>query len=201
MFRRKLIFIILIILLLAAIILVGVFWYLSTQTQKESLNQNIVNYQAPGSNLNTNENINAAPEPLVSWPEISEEEKLKAQLTKMSSAFAERYGSYSNESDFENLEDLMTFMSSSLKSKTENFIREKRVEASAQAIYYGITTKSLKTELISFSPETGRATFKVSTQRQEIIGSSANARVYYQDIELEMIKEGGVWKINKAIWL
>jgi len=200
MFRNK-IFIILIILLLIAIILAGLFWYLSSQKQKQILNQNFVNYQPPANNLNVNQNTNLQPKPKITRPpKVSEEEKLKAQLTKMASAFTERYGSYSNQSDFENLEDLMTFMSKSLEHRTENFIREKRAQANQAAIYYGITTKSLKTEILDFSPEIGQAKFKVSTQRQEIVGSSVNAKVFYQDVEIKMIKEGGVWVVDQIEW-
>ncbi len=193
--------IILIILLTVALVLAGIFWYLSYGRGKVGLpvseNQNMIN-QEPASNVN--ENINAKPEQAVTTPQISEEEKLKAQLTKMAASFSERYGSYSNQSDYENLEDLLPFMSSSLKLKTENFIREKRASGGDAAIYYGITTKALKSEATEFLPETGTAKFKISTQRQETVGASVNARVFYQEVEMTLIKESGIWKVNEVAW-
>ncbi len=157
--------------------------------------------QNTNQNANQNANQNIKPSAGNFQPKISEAEKLKAQLQKMSFAFAERYGSYSNQSDFENLEDLMPFMSASLKSKTQDFIAGKRAQAKRAAIYYGITTKALNGQVEEFSPEIGRAKFKISCQRQEIVGSTANANVYYQDLEISLIKESGIWKVNKVTWL
>lgn len=192
--------IILIIFLIIVIVLAGLFWYLSSQQDQSGL----VNLPPVGdNNINLNTQLPSTPTtPTHTYiPTVSEEDKLKAQLTKMASAFAERFGSYSNQSDFENLEDLMTFMSRSLKSWAENVIHSGRDQINQPTIYYGITTKALKTKVAEFLPASGRAKFQVSTQRHEVVGSSANAKVYYQDIELEMIKEAGVWKVDRAEWL
>jgi len=202
MLKNKLI-IILIIFLILAIILAIVFWFLSIQkskTQENNLgNENFIQEELNNENLQdtkdkTKENKSA---PYVS--KISEQEKLKAQLTKMSSAFTERFGSYSNQANYENLKDLLPFMTTTFKYWAENKINKATSEIKP-AIYYGITTKVLKIELINFSESTNVAKFKISTQRNEVVGSSANSKVIYQNMDLEMKEQGGVWKVNQAVW-
>ena len=41
----------------------------------------------------------------------------------------------------------------------------------------------------------------MNTQREEAIGSPQNISVKYQEIELEYVMEGGVWKVDSANWL
>ena len=195
---RGRIFIILILILLILVGL-GVFWFL-TKNVEEGIGN--LNYSLPAQNLNNNLNVNYEPEiPSSNVPEISEEEKLKAELSKMAISFAERYGSYSNQSNFENLEDLLPFMSTSLSARTEIKIKENRAQASEPALYYGIITKVLNAQLLTFSEVNGQATLKLATQRQEMIGSSVNKNVYYADLKLEFVRESGIWKVNRAIWL
>jgi len=193
--------IILIVLLVIAVILLGLFWYLSSIKQKEEV---VIDYTPP---IDTNQPLDneevekEKEEPVLKIPQASEQEKLQAQLIKMSSAFVERYGSFSNQSDFENLEDLLQFMSKNLEFKTQRFINDKRFEGVDSNIYYGMTTKVLNNKSVDFSSGRSKAFFKFSTQRQEVVGSSINANVFYQDVEIELIKEAGVWKIDKINWL
>lgn len=184
--------IILISVLLAAIILLAVFWILARQDKDDE----VILPDVVDQNQDTQPE--PAPKPKVTRPQISEEDKLKAQLQKMSTAFVERFGSYSNQSDFENLEDLKPFMSRGFKIWTDDFVNENRKQADETAIYYGITTKSLKATLIDFSLFSVK--FKISTQRQEVFGASVNSNVYYQDIDMELVNEAGVWKVDKATW-
>ena len=193
---HKIIYTTLIVLLLIAIALFGVFWYLSKNANKN-------NVVAPIDNnaLIAEENKIATETPVVVpenrniLPPVSDEEKEKAQLQQLASAFVERYGSYSNQTDFENLTDLMTFMSQSLKNWAENLIDSKRVNSNSQAPYYGVTTKVLKTEIIEFTDELVK--IKVATQKSEMFGTDYNSKVSYEDLMVSLIKEDGVWKVNE----
>ncbi len=200
--------IVLIILLIIAVVLLGVFWYLSRENEQES-NNNLIN-----NNLEQIENINQEAETTETIQnqtsqqeieeyvsKISETDKLKAQLQKIAVAFVERYGSYSNQSDYENLEDLLSFMTRNLKSTTQNFINTKRSEQQDNSMYYGMTTKVLNAEIEIFSPQTNFIKFNLATQRQEMVGSSANTNVFYQNANLELKEQGGVWKVDKITWL
>jgi len=125
-----------------------------------------------------------------------EVEPIDVSLETLAKTFGERYGSYSNESDFANLYDLMPLMTSSMQGDTEDLI-ERVVVAD---VYYGITTRVLSTELVEYEEELGYATMNVLTQREEAMGSPQNAEVKYQTLVLEMVKQGGTWKVNKATW-
>ncbi|MBU4481961.1 hypothetical protein L6278_01880 [Candidatus Parcubacteria bacterium] len=208
--RQKLI-IILIILLIAVIIIAGIFWFLNIQknkSQQGSLsgqqnseqvlqelglnNEQNSSKQELGAN---NEENNPAPY----VPKATEQEKLQAQLTKIASAFTERFGSYSNQSNYENLKDLLLFMTPTFKRWTEDKIASADV-TNKPAIYYGITTKVLKTDLIDFSQADGIAVFVISTQRNEVVGSSENSKALYQNMNLQMVETNGVWKVSQATW-
>lgn len=187
---------IIILLIIVAIVLIVVFWFWNNQEPEVIVP---VDNNVPNNDV-VLPDPQPQPQPRPVVPQISEEEKLQAQLTRMASSFAERYGSYSNQSNFENLEDLLSFMSVSLKRTTERIISNGRQTDTKPAIYFGVTTKALKNQVINFEPNSETAKFKVSTQRQETIGSAANLKVYYQDAEVEMIKQGGVWVVDKIEW-
>jgi len=200
---------ILIVLLIIAVMLLGVFWFLSNQSKQ---NNSIVDLNNTQNNIveETPDKINNAEgaKKLISEKEIeeyiskvSETDRLKSQLQKIAVAFTERYGSYSNQSNFENLEDLTVFMTRSFKSNTENFVDSRRRQQRDSSIYYGMTTKVLNSKVEIFSVDTNFVKFNISTQKQEMIGSSANANTFYQNAEIELKQEAGVWKVDKITWL
>jgi hypothetical protein len=154
----------------------------------------------PSANVNLESvalNVNVAtPSP----PEVTNEEKLKTDLSRMAAAFAERFGSYSNQSNFENILDLKNFMTNQMQAWADDFIAKSRAERPDTSIYWGVTTKALKTTILNFDETKGVAEILVSTQRREATGTTTNARIYYQDIAIKFVKENGVWKVDEAIW-
>ncbi len=119
-------------------------------------------------------------------------------LVKMAGAFAERFGSYSNHSNYGNITDLKIFMSESMQDWADSFIAENRGEYSG--IYYGITTKAITKEVKSYNSALGKASILVQTQRKESTGNMGNEKVFYQDIVIDFIKEDGAWKVDSAVW-
>ncbi|HPI67278.1 MAG TPA: hypothetical protein PKZ16_01925 [bacterium] len=192
---NKKVYIILIILLLLAMILVGFFWFL-IKSQNEKQPPVVVVPEQEEAQIAPETEVTEEPEVII--PEASSEQKEKAQLGQLASAFSERLGSYSNQSNYENLVDLKAFMSEDLQKWADNQITNGRVNVGSSGPYFGLTTKALKTELISYDSE--QALFMVSTQRHEVVGVDFNDRVYYQNIELEMIKVDGVWVVNRFTW-
>lgn len=119
-----------------------------------------------------------------------------SDVLSLAKQFAERFGSYSNESTFENIRDVLPLMSKSLQQKTQ----EDLVNKVAPKEYYGVTTRIITAKTTKSDETTGEATVKLTTQREESIGSPQNKIVKYQDIILGFVKESGVWKINSANW-
>ena len=121
-------------------------------------------------------------------------------LARMASAFAERFGSFSNQSDYGNVRDLQIFMTETMKIWAENYINDARARKTQTTIYYGIVTKAISSEAKQFDADTGQAEILVKTQRRESAGIAGNSATFYQDIIIKYIREQGVWRVNGVYW-
>src|SRR3990167_3278636 len=121
-------------------------------------------------------------------------------LARMASAFAERFGSFSNQSDYGNVRDLQIFMTNTMKDWSENYINDARSRKIQTAIYYGIVTKAISSTVKQFDADTGLAEILVKTQRRESAGLAGNSSTFYQDIIIKYIREQGVWRVDGFYW-
>jgi len=121
-------------------------------------------------------------------------------LVRMASAFAERFGSFSNQSDYGNIRDLQIFMTEKMKDWAENYISDARVKKTQTTIYYGIVTKAISGQAKQFDSDTGKAEILVKTQRRESSGTSGNSITFYQDILIKYVREQGVWRVDGIEW-
>lgn len=121
-------------------------------------------------------------------------------LARMAAAFAERFGSYSNQSDYGNIRDLQIFMTAKMKDWAENYIEDARARKTNTVIYYGIITKFISSEVKQFDQDIGQAEVLVRTQRRESAGVSSNSSTFYQDIIIKYLREKGVWRIDGIDW-
>lgn len=119
-----------------------------------------------------------------------------ATLESLSTSFTERYGSFSTESDYANLKDVMPLMTEAFAASTSAAI----ASATPEADYYGVTTRVLNVTVESRDDAAGTARVRVSTQRQEAKGGVQNLSVKYQEIVLDFVTEEGGWKIDAADW-
>lgn len=123
-------------------------------------------------------------------------------LKRMASSFSERFGSYSNHSNFSNIVDLKIFMSKNMKNWADNYIAAQKSKESIDDIYYGITTKAIGEEIKDFNDDINRAEILVKTRRREAIGTTNNmSDIFGQEILITFIKEFGAWKVDSANWL
>ncbi|MFH1233969.1 MAG: hypothetical protein V1649_05000 [Patescibacteria group bacterium] len=121
-------------------------------------------------------------------------------LARIASAFAERFGSYSNQSDYGNVRDLKLFMSSKMQVWADNYISQAQANHQQTAIYYGVTTKAIASEVKQFNNESEQAEILIKTQRREATGATANAATFYQNIIIKFVREQGAWKVDSANW-
>ena len=126
---------------------------------------------------------------------LEEEKNYPLGLKQFAYSFAERYGSYSNNAMFQNLEDLRPLMTPAMREKVDKLITLHRAAALA---YDGYTTKALSGELINFS-ETA-ATVMVRTQRLHYQNDKIEPTVFYQNIFLQLVKAGTEWQVDDARW-
>ncbi len=110
-------------------------------------------------------------------------------------SFVERFGSFSTESDFKNLVDVQVFATDSLKTELERVLADAKSRVSG---YYGVSTRVINIEKLEETEST--ATILVKTQRVETIDDPQNTAVRYQDIELEMVREGDTWLVATYAW-
>jgi hypothetical protein len=122
-------------------------------------------------------------------------------VERMAKSFAERFGSFSNQSNFSNIVDLKIFMSEKMVVWADNYIKTNQKNNVASQVYYGITTKALSTVVGNFSDQKGEAKVTVQTRRREAVGSTNNSsKLYNQDILINFVKEKGMWKVDSAYW-
>ncbi|MDZ4229863.1 MAG: hypothetical protein U1C53_01875, partial [Candidatus Veblenbacteria bacterium] len=95
-------------------------------------------------------------------PPLSASEQIEATLSTTAAYFAEAYGSYSSDANFENLKVLEHLYTSAFRQRVEAAASA----AQAPAGFYGVTTKALA---VTAENQTGSsAVALVTTQRQEL---------------------------------
>lgn len=116
----------------------------------------------------------------------------------VSRIFVERFGSYSSESDFANVDDVMSLATPSYQAELEDLVESYRRQFDENAGYTGISTIVIGVKTLSES-ET-EAAFLVTTQREEAVGNPGNTTLRYQDAEVYLVKSGDDWLVNDLIW-
>ena len=165
---------------------------------------------APGTVPPSTANENAAPPSPLALPtnalpaapqKVSDEEKMKSDLGRLAAAFSERFGSYSNQGEFENILDLKPLMTKKMQDWADDFIAKSKAARGNTSVYFGVTTKAVSTNISELSEGDGRAKVTVKNQRREASGTMAdNVKIYYQELDLVFLKVGDEWKVNEATW-
>jgi hypothetical protein len=151
------------------------------------------------------ETRNTTPEdrPLRQEYDVSQEAEHEVNgndVAKLAVAFAERLGSYSNQSNYSNFEDLNIFMTSSMRDWAKTYVEKTRRDNPYGGSYYGVVTKAVSTEIVSFSDDQGRAEVIIGTQRGETL-SDGGENSYQQNLRLTFVKESHQWLVDGAYWL
>jgi len=131
----------------------------------------------------------------------SEEEVSKDDLKRIAGSFVERFGSYSNQSNYGNIKDLRMFMSDKMRDWADAYVADQLKKTNANDIYYGIITKTISEEILKYDDKEGEVSVLVQSRRREAVGASANfSDVYSQDITVNFVKNRGAWKVDSANW-
>ncbi len=113
--------------------------------------------------------------------------------------FVDRLGSYSNQSNFENLQDLLPFMTEEMQVWAKAKIQEAALKP-IPTIYKGTTTKSFSYSNVQLDESKGTAEVTVSAQRKDFVGTGTNFKVYNQDVVVKLKKESKQWLVDSADW-
>lgn len=117
---------------------------------------------------------------------------------QMAELFAERYGSYSNQTDFQNLKDLLPVMTASYRAKTEAVIAAGAPQEVAD--YQGVTSVKISTEVRSYSSAAGTAVVAVMLQQQKSTGTAVTPAVSYRSLKMGLKLVGKDWLVDSATW-
>jgi hypothetical protein len=112
--------------------------------------------------------------------------------------FIERIGSYSSESDYQNVNDVLNIVTEELAARLEKDAKKARAQSPSNGGYYGISTSYVGAKNIKESEVA--ITLLVQTQREESFGSPGNSTVRYQTVEVTLVKEGQNWKVSEYTW-
>jgi hypothetical protein len=135
--------------------------------------------------------------------DITQEEEHQinsSDIAKIANAFAERLGSFSNQSNYSNFEDLNIFMTASMRTWALGYVDKMRADNPYDGNYYGITTKAIANEITQFNDQEATAEIIVSTQRREI-RMDGGENNFDQDLRLTFVKENNQWLVDGAYWL
>ena len=151
------------------------------------------NFSAGPINGNVAQPVNVAPPP----PAKPDE---RTNLKRIAAAFAERYGSFSNESSFENILDLKVFMTASLQAWADAYVADALTKPRSPE-YAGTTTRAISVDVTAFDEAAGTASLVVKAQRRQQGSTTGSDLVYYQDLKFEFLKQGETWKVDAVTWV
>ena len=121
-------------------------------------------------------------------------------MEQRAAAYAERLGSYSTQSDYGNFTDLKIYMTASLQDWADKYVATQKAAAKSGS-YYGITAKTLTTEVKSFDDKAGTAEIIVTTERRESTEAIGGGEPFRQNLDLKFLKVNGEWLMDSAYWV
>jgi len=115
----------------------------------------------------------------------------KNGVQQLAKVFVERYGTYSSDNNSQNIQDVQSLVTKSLWAKLSG-----RTAVNGTGSFVGMTTKVIGMDLTSWSD--GKATVRLQTARTE--EKNGKITTYYQNADVEMVKQDGMWLADKLTW-
>jgi hypothetical protein len=119
-------------------------------------------------------------------------------LVKTAKSFAERLGSYSNQSNFDNVNDLKILMTVSMRAWADKYVADNQKKPYS-GVYQGVTTQAVTSKTIDFDAAKGKADILIGTQKVSVTGTSSPI-LTNQDITITFVKQNGNWLVDNAVW-
>ncbi len=107
--------------------------------------------------------------------------------------FVERIGSYSSQSNYQNIDDLMDLMTARVQDWAQGLKTEQNTDE-----YTGVTTRGLSLKTISFN-EKRNAVIEVSAQRQYSADDKEDS-IEYQKAQVHLVYTAGEWLVDGIFW-
>lgn len=133
--------------------------------------------------------------------EVTAEDVAKATAQTVAKNFAEIYGTYSNQSNFQNVEGSLPLLSVAYRAEMSAFLASARASYKPAAEYKGVTTVVLNMITESMDDAKGKAVVLVKTQKAESTGAQDTYTTKYQDMRVMLVKESGNWLVDDSEWV
>ncbi len=114
--------------------------------------------------------------------------------------FVERFGTYSNMTDFSSVLSLKSDMVKESQGFVDDYVKDIKRKYPYRSGYYGVTTLAPSVNPINFTLLADRVEVEVSTRRQVTSDSDSDSSVYTQKVEVVAVKRGDEWKIKSIYW-
>ena len=114
--------------------------------------------------------------------------------------FVERFGTYSNMTDFSSVLSLKSDMVKESQGFVDDYVEDIKRKYPYRSGYYGVTTLAPSVNPINFTLLADRVEVEVSTRRQVTSDSDSESSVYTQKVEIVAVKQGDEWKIKSIYW-
>lgn len=141
--------------------------------------------------------------PVVLTPEEILKVRSQEDVRRLGVIFAERLGSYSNQSQMANMADLYPVMTDQMKAWADKYVADLMKQFGSAKDYQGLTTRVLTSSFKSFDAAGGGAGGKaemfLATQREKS-SKPGKTEVYYQNLTLQFVRPGDSWKVDGAYW-
>lgn len=193
--RRRAILIVILALLLIAIVVATVLYLLRARPKPAGAGDATVPVLTPSAPAPTPTAVSAFQNPLN--PPAPSVDKSRTAAAQMAELFAERYGSYSNQGDFQNLRDLLPVMTDAYRASTETYLATAKSDPNAP--YEGVTSVKISTDVRSYDATGGTAVIAVMLQQQKVSGAS-RATPTYRSLKMSLQKVGQDWRVASATW-
>jgi len=183
------------------IVIIAVFMYIFNQKQKAAELANTPTKVETDANKLFEEAQKNKAQPGYAFDPAAEKNRDLNQedLRKIAMSIAARFGSYSNQSNYGNIEDLRLLMTSDMQDWADTYVANLKKQNKDSSVYYGITSVPVSGEVKSFDDKAGTATVMATMQRKEVIGT-ADPKIFTQDILITFEKVKGDWKAASATW-
>jgi hypothetical protein len=124
---------------------------------------------------------------------LNTEAASRAEVERTTRLFVERFGSYSNFSNFENITSLQGIMTDSMRSYARTFMQQDPQNATAG--YSGVNTRLIGLRISQFELNAS-ATVEITVLEEKQAGLSAPVETRYRDGRVELRFQGGQWLIH-----
>ena len=134
----------------------------------------------------------ASTAPTTAKPVVSDLEIQQNAARQAAKIFTERYGSYSTDSNYENIRELETLATTRLWSSLSRQIKT----ASQSAGFVGVTTKVFSSEIANWKTDSAQVTV-MALKNETKDGATTQSRV---TASVGVIKSGGKWLVSDFAW-